>query len=273
MAGMRMLAIAAFLATSSVVAPAAGAPSQEAPMHHDLTPGVELPQVAFTGLDVEDDTLPDVSVSPTALTIRGEVVVPLVDGELAQNDVEDGVIPRLREAAASLPPGRLALQVDRRVPYRTLVRVIHSLHAAGRDQHVLLARAGAHVVSAPIALASSSSSPTSRRSSGVSSGEPDDAELVVSLTRDELRLWSRSGAEGTREHPKLAMHVSSGSGIDLGDLASALAEIRARRGAGEIVVLADGSIAMQSALAVIGAVRATADGAPLYPEVRLASLD
>jgi len=257
---MRMLAIAAILASGVFAdAPAASAPrSQEVPMQHDLTPGVELPQVAFTGLDAEDGTIPDVSVSPTALTIRGDVVLPLVDGELAAGDVEDGMIPRLRDAAASLPAGRLTLQIDRRVPYRTLVRVIHSLRAAGRDQHALLARAGAHVMSAPVALADA----TPPRGG---------AQLVVSLTSDELRLWSRTGAEGTRDHPKLAMQAASG--IDLNDLANALAEIHARRGDGAILVIADGGVAMQRTLEVIGAVRATADGTPLYPEVQLATVD
>ena len=203
-----------------------------------VSPGIELPEVGPTGLDRADRLVADVGVSPSALTVKGRVIAALTDGELAAGDVEGGalgtLIPRVRDAARTLP-ARIALQVDRRVPARTLVRVLGSLQAGGRDDVVILARAGAHQMSAPLATTG-----------------PTSSDLVVSITADALTLSSE----------KLA---------DLEALTLALAESRVQRGdtTTALTVQVDGGVPVQRVVEVIGAVRATRDGAPLYPDVGL----
>ena len=106
--------------------------------------------------------------------------------------------------------------------------------------------------------------------SGDVPADPDGVRLVVSLTANEVRLWSTSGREGTLDAPRLVMRTNPG--IDLAQLTRTLTAIRVDRGSDErsLLVMADGGVAVQRIAETIGAVRATADGAPLYPDVRLA---
>lgn len=230
-----------------------------------MSPGVELPNVANTGLDHARDVTPAIAVSPTALTVRGHTVAALVDGTLDGADVAGGAagtqIPALVAAARALEPGPVALQVDRRIPFRTLVQVLASLHAAGHPQALLLARAGAEVMSAPVALAP-------ELTSDVMLAASPGASLEVQVTIAAVRLVLDTGI--TREE---LVTLTVARGIDLRDLTAALAELRARYGASTgqaIVVRVDGGMPVQAVVDVIGAVRATAEGAPLYPDVVLA---
>jgi biopolymer transport protein ExbD len=151
----------------------------------------------------------------------------------------------------------VVLQVDRRVPSRTLVQVLVSLHVAGHAHARLLARAGAEIMSAPVALA-----PELTRD--VMLAATDGAPLEVEVTTTEIRL-----VRGPWRQPLLTLRLDRG--IDLRELTAALAQLRSQDRSGRVVVVrVDGGIPVQEVVDVIGAVRATAEGAPLYPDVVLA---
>lgn len=228
-----------------------------------VSPGIELPEVSSTGFDRADQLVADIAVSPTALTIRGRELVALKDGRLSAHDVEGGavgvVIPKLRDEAKSFAGKRVVLRIDRTVPFQTMAQVISSLARAGTNQLMLLARSGASQVGAPITLPATNQV-----------GADEGLRLAVSVSSTELELWSMSGREGTLAEPKLAMKANPG--IDLAQLGAALAEIRARSGNGDersITILSDPTVPAQMILEVIGAVRATPEGATLYPDVVL----
>jgi hypothetical protein len=97
-------------------------------------------------------------------------------------------------------------------------------------------------------------------------------KLAVAVTRTEVLLWSLSGLEGTLKDPKLKLPLGQ-----IARLTPALAEIAARRWSGRavppdsqtIIVMADGSVSLQTVAEVCNAVRATPAGTPLFPDIAL----
>lgn len=100
--------------------------------------------------------------------------------------------------------------------------------------------------------------------------EDRDPKIMVSVKRDEISLWSISGLEGTLANPKLVMKPGP-----LDPLRAALAEIVARRFPKEskrsVIVQADKDVELDTVIAIFGAVRADANGRPLFDDIQLAS--
>ena len=103
---------------------------------------------------------------------------------------------------------------------------------------------------------------------------PGPARLFVTVTKDKLLVWSVTGEEGTLRDPKATLAPT-----DTAKLSAVLAEIVQRRwpygvrpaDGNRIVVQADGDIPMQTVASIFGAVRATPDGKPLFPDIMLSS--
>lgn len=101
--------------------------------------------------------------------------------------------------------------------------------------------------------------------------------LVVTATAKELRLWSISGLEGTLSQPKLT--IPRGDAVAMTKLGDALRELVQRRWAGtqrpedsrDILLMAPGETPMQVIAELIAAVRETADGQTLFPDVLLST--
>lgn len=122
-----------------------------------LTPGAELPEVALSGFDAADNAQPTVSSTLSGITVDGKLVAALQDGVVKGEELEGGAlgltITKLAAVADQLDRSkRIMLGFDKRIPYRTLIATLFTLQKSGHTQFGLLARAGAHVVMAPITL-------------------------------------------------------------------------------------------------------------------------
>jgi hypothetical protein len=237
-------------------------------------PGIELPEVPAIGFDPADKLVPVIAVSRTALSVEGTQLVAMKDGQLDPSELTRGaagvVIVALRDALIDRPAGkdaRLVLAVDRQISSRLLAQVVYTAHAARPGVPVLLlARAGARQVAAPVYAPA----PTADSS--------DPVGLVVSVGDAELRVWSTTGTEGTRGEPKAVIALAAPDPD--GRLAAALAEIATRRygdamrapGTTRVTIEAAPEVPVQAVAAAVAAVRRTADGAELFPDVVVISM-
>jgi len=276
---MRLVLIACLVACGSskpVVEPDPTVITTPPPVTTNTSPGIEMPEVPSTGFDRADKAVPQISVSPTALTITSEVIVTLVDGNVGAADLQGGalgmIVTKLREHARDLGAARVILKLDRRTPYLTLLQILSTLQLERISAVSILASSGPQLMSAPIEL-----TPGPNRSGWVRHAVPGTGpspriQPVVALASTELKLFSISGTAGTKEKPALVMKTNPG--IDLVQLGTKLAELRKQhpdKGDTVMVVVAADTMPIQTVLEVIATVRATQDGSPLYPEILLAS--
>jgi hypothetical protein len=104
-----------------------------------------------------------------------------------------------------------------------------------------------------------------------------DLQLVVTISKKEILLWSISGLEGTLQEPKLRIARSDATAA--AQISQALAEIIKRRWVGQsrpetsrsIIFMADGDVAMSTVIEMFGAMRATPDGGVLFPDLLLST--
>lgn len=246
------------------------------PATDTVVPGIELPEIGSTGFDRADRAVAQIAASPTALTVKGKQVIALSDGKVGASDLTGGalgmVIPRLREHTSNFGAAGVTLQLDRRTPYTTLMQIMSTLQAGRLLAVSVLARAGAHTMSAPIALPPGQASAWVRHTVPPDGKPSSHVQPAIALSSSELRLFSISGTAGTLAKPALVMKTNPG--IDLVQLGKKLAELRVRYpdpADQTIVVVADGTLPIQAVLEVIAAVRATPEGKALYPDIVLSS--
>lgn len=276
---MRILLIACLVACGSskpVAEPDPTVIAKPPPVTTNTSPGIEMPEVPSIGFDRADKAMPQISVSPTALTVKGKVVVTLTDAQVGAADLQGGatgmIITKLREHARDLGAARVILKLDRRTSYLTLLQILSTLQLEGIGAVSILASSGPQLMSAPIELTPGPSRSGWVRHAVPGGGPSPRIQPVVSLAASELKLFSISGTGGTKDKPALVM--KSNPGIDLVQLGTKLAELRKKyTDAGDtvIVIAAADSMPIQTVLEVIATVRATSDGKPLYPEVLLGS--
>ncbi len=277
---MRLLLIACLVACGSSKPPAE--PPAEvvtippAPATDTVSPGIELPEVASTGFDRADRPMPQISASPTALTVKGKAVIALSDGKVDAADLTGGalgmIIPKLREHTSDFPTAGVLLKLDRRTPVTTLLQILSTLQASKLIAVSILARAGAQTVSAPIALPPSGASAWVRHTVPPDGKPAPHVQPAIALSSSELKLFSISGKAGTLAKPALLMKTNPG--IDLVELGRKLAELRTKYPYPDdqtMVVVADGTLPIQAVLEVIAAVRSTPEGKALYPDIVLSS--
>ncbi len=206
-----------------------------------ISPGIELARVGPIGLEPADLVVPDVGISPTALTVRGREVVTLRDGHVAN---APGPISALRDALSGRGGEPIAISVDHRIPSHTLVRVLRS----SPSRASLLVRSGAHQMSFDVGA-----KPTT-----------DVPAIVVGVAADQLVVWS-APAIGTALPRRVVL--MRGDDGDLEDLAlgvtrAAMARPDARI---EVVLVPEDSVPFQRVADVVAAVAATDAGARIRP--------
>ena len=258
--------------------------------------GVELPEVAGPGY-VAAPTDPSILVSTHGFVIDGMAILSLTNGDVAPDEKEGGAlgikISRLTTMGGKLTakhvPPPLVIAFDRRLTYQLLLETLFSLKQkeAGWKSFGMLAKVKAKtsMVMVPITLPDRQSRNVVRPGHGlqVGSGKPIAApdeippiELVVSITRDSIMVWSISGLEGSLQVPKGAIARTDPHAME--HLSTTLAEIVHRRWPQQrpddsrtIIVMADGNIPIQTMAETFGAVRAAADGSALFPDILLSS--
>ncbi len=281
---MRALALLLLVACESASPPQ--------PKPPDLLQGVELPVITGAGYEPAVATMPIVVGRHDGLAVGDKSLMGIKDGDVEPAEKQGGAmgmkIPRLSTilgATARAP--RLVVALDKRLSYRLFIEVLYSAKQkeAGWKDFVVLAKANTKVVGVPISLPDRSAASAESLGGHLASVGRDDPEpaasddqpllMFVSLTRDRALLWSATGLEGTLHEPKLALDASDPKALD--KLSAALADIVMRHWGGKprpagttpIVIQADGAVPMQRIAETIGAVRMTADGKPLFPDIQL----
>jgi biopolymer transport protein ExbD len=245
--------------------------------YFDGIPGaaaIPMPIVPDVGLaSLGED--PALTITPTGITVEGMTIVAVRNGDVDPADKEGGTMGRkisrlaqflktLVEVAAKAKPGgpptTLNLIVDPTTPYKLLIDVMFTAKSAPVRTFALVVRAGKATKAIPIVLPDSTALDQSNAA----------IQLVVSITKAHVVLWSFSGQEGSLSQPKLDLPLGRA-----GDVQKALTEIAERRWPGgkdretAIVVMADGPVPMQEVAEVMAAVRTTSDGRPLFTDLRL----
>jgi hypothetical protein len=226
---------------------------------NDPPPSLDVPDVKGPGLVSADGLGPKVTLTKTELAIDGQTIATFT---------AEGTIDRTRlDAAARLLADKvtgdatLAIAVDKAVPYRRLAQLLEAFARAGFRRFGLLTGNNQMIpLDAP--------DPAAANAPGL--------RLVISVDRTQLRLWSVSGQEGTRQQPKLSM--AAGDAVSYEPLTRALAEIVQRRWPlGQerlmvdrmVIVDVDASHSAQSLLSLLAAIRS--DGSrELFPNIVLA---
>lgn len=107
--------------------------------------------------------------------------------------------------------------------------------------------------------------------------EEPPIQLVVAITRNEIQMFSLSGAEGTVQQPKLKIPAKTpGLEYDYRPLTDTALEIVNRRwpdpktrpeSSHEVILMADGDIPYHVVVAVMDALRQNTDGRILFPDI------
>jgi biopolymer transport protein ExbD len=228
------------------------------------------PAVPDVGLDAIADAAV-VELTPTGIVIDGKMIVQVVGGDVDVAEKEGGVqgiaIPRIREYAKALRAAvhdsnrPFIIAADPTTSYRLLIETMFSIKAAGVSDFQLAVDAGGTLKAIPIVLPDAKPAAKGLR-------------MVVAITTGELMVWSLSGSEGTLKKPKLKVAIDR-----VADVQTALAEIADRRWHGgkrpdddrAVLVVADGDVPMKLVAPVLAAVRTTAAGTSLFPDIRLAT--
>ncbi len=272
-------------------------PAVAPPARLALPPGVELAEVVAVGYEPAVGVTPDVVVSLSAITVRGKAIVALDNGAIPAAELEGGAlglkIIKLADVSRQLAgtpdapgsdgsmtfspdgsgpdPRRISLAFDRRTTYRLMISVLYSLKQTRDIKHfAVLARAGNRTVQVPLNL------PDRSAANLLDDRAPQPLSMFVSVSPTEILVWSVSGEEGTLRKPKRSIARSSKTAmIDLGATLAEIVHRRWPRQRGEtdrsIVLQADGNTTMQDVADLLGTLRASADGKPLFPDVLLSS--
>jgi hypothetical protein len=252
------------------------------------------------------DASPMVAVSASAISLDSKVIVPLKNGSVDASDLEGGAlgmrIPRLTQYIESadlsppdgspqvrsfdlsgeLPPP-LNVFAEANVSYRLLFQVIASLRRSKyRQFSLVVASSSGALGSLPLHLPDHT--PRAMAMDESPAPEPGDEplQLIASITKDKIVLWSISGLEGTLMEPKLVIPRDGGgtaaSGYDFNKLRAALEEIAERRWAGkerpneshDFLLQFDGDVPFQIVAAGISATQKTSGGEDLFASTMLA---
>jgi hypothetical protein len=127
------------------------------------------------------------------------------------------------------------------------------------------------------AAAGSAAPPAAAKAPAAAPVEPDAPKLqmVVTVTANDVSVWSISGLEGTLAAPRKRVATGAAAGRDVSAALEDIVKRRWSRGAPrsaanrEIIVIADASVSMQALAEILGAVRASSSGAELFPAVVL----
>jgi biopolymer transport protein ExbD len=202
-----------------------------------------------------------------AITVGGQRVLALTNGSPQSEELEGAgglTIRRLRDFLERLlqtdksDDSPLTIAIDPKLDYKLLLQVISSAQRAGVRDQLLIVVADGQFRGIPIFIPAHASIPH------------DAVGLVVTVTTENVALWSLSGSEGTVDHPKVKTAVPE-------ELQGALEEIESRRwGDGprnaadrRILLMADGDLPVQRIVDILSVLRTARSGHELFPDVML----
>jgi biopolymer transport protein ExbD len=126
---------------------------------------VDVPEVTDVGAAAWTEDGPIANVVPTGIVLEGTSIAPLRDGRFDPADVEGGELgmkvvklakftTALLDARAQkgLPEAEIAVMIDRRLSYRTLVQTLFSMKSSGAKRFAIVARTGNDPVAVPLRL-------------------------------------------------------------------------------------------------------------------------
>jgi biopolymer transport protein ExbD len=216
---------------------------------------VEVPIVAGTGYDALDVNRLSLIATPRSLVIDG-TPIPF-------EHTDDLVIPQIKQVLQQRLAGRakpeLTMFLDRTTPYRSLIEIAVSAREAGVKELYFATQTEAGAVAAPLVL------PTAAEVDAMPG-------IMVSVLEREIRIWSRSGLEGTLANPKRTIAFDHPHALQ--QVTATLDEIVQRwwlpRDLRTVSLQADADVPVQTIAHVIGALRQTADGRVVFSNVALA---
>jgi hypothetical protein len=223
---------------------------------------IDTPTVGGKGFDPIPADGPFIVVATKeAILIDGKSIVPVIDGEIDPAEKMGGAaglsIPKVTKFISDLVtiaggPRETLIALDKAMPYSLFNQLVFSTKDAGVTRFAIAAKSDAGDIILRFVL------PTTLPPSE----PPDDAQPVVTLSGDQIVLWSMSGKAGTVASPK-AKVAHDRAGLD--ELAREAAEIAASwPKTKSIFVIVDGNIPMQRVADVVAAVRTDPNGTPLF---------
>ena len=208
-----------------------------------------------TAVEKVGDVLPDLGAFPLPKELGESPVFVLDDGVYDRDPTgtpvvaleerrlpgADLVVPELlplfndRAERQRTRPFGVDLFVDRDTPFHTFARIIATAQDAGFGRFYLGVKNHQGVRRMPLNI-------------------PDDGvaplDLIVSVTRDRLSVWSLSGEDGTVDAPAIDLPAS-----DYGALASGLDKLVPRGNGAPLIVQVAPDVSYQSVVLIIAALR------------------
>jgi hypothetical protein len=256
--------------------------------------GVDVPVVAAHGLvPLHDAPAMIVVATPKGIMLEGKLVASLRDAAVDPADLEGGAlgmkIAGLTSLAASIPlrdqDPFVLLLLDKQLPALLLHQIVFSVNSAGAFRRFGIAALGDGApMMVPFALPEARSSSSvedalsamKRGGPDANVGPPTPVQPVVTITRDRVILWSKSRILGTLQSPRLTVTDLSAAGPALTE---ELAAFAASRWSGaqrtdrerELIIMPFSDQRLQTVVEVMGAVRADATGAELFPTLLLSA--
>ncbi|MEO8707198.1 MAG: hypothetical protein ABI867_44635 [Kofleriaceae bacterium] len=286
---MTKLALIVLLAACERSAPPSTPAPVPAPKRDVAKVPVDLPVVTKLGYaEISgDDHAMTVVATPSALSVEGKAIASIRNGAFDPAELEGGALgiklPRLTDFTAAFVQAsptttRARLMLDAATPYRVLFSIMYSMKPT-LTRFDLVARVGEDLVTCPVVLPErkqvSSGVDLDQQIRDVRDGKPVppptnvSLKLWVSVTATEVLVWSVSGLEGTLKTPASKLPLTSPSLVT--DLRKVLADIAQRHADRDLVIQADGAVPLQRIAEILGAVRATPTGAPMFVDVVFAT--
>jgi hypothetical protein len=224
-------------------------------------PSLEPAEVSGVGVVPTTQVGPKIVMSKDGISLDGQPMVAIAEDGAVDRKRLEVLTQQLEQKATSDAP--LALTLDATLPYGRVGILLDALAQAGFRNIALLTGSGSTMI--PIELK-----------------EPEEANtgelrMVVTLKKNYVSVWSRSGAEGTRSKPKLAYEL--GGSPDFKPVTRALSDVvqthwpngKSRDDVDKTIVLQVGADKpAQQLLSLAAAVRA--DGSlVLFPGIYLAN--
>lgn len=262
----------------------------ECPLIYQAASETELPTSRLPvaeGAKVSSDIpLTRVAIDARGISLGGKRVVAIDNWKIAEDDMDGKVIEPLKQALRdnALMVGsvsRIGLLADRDAPFELLVGVITSAKALGMTEQFLIVAGDSELGALEVYLPSPKKKPGGDAGAGEEPAEDARIKLVVTLSRERIKLWSLSGKEGSLDAPRLLLEpVNDKPTYDLPVLTAALVEIAGRRWPDpasrpqetkDIAIMVFGDVPVQAVVNVLVAAGHDAEGNELFPRTLLAT--
>lgn len=216
-----------------------------------------------TAIEKVGDVLPDLGAFPLPKELGEDPVFVLDDGVYDHDPTGEPfvalqdrklpgtslIVPELlplfdeRTNGQRTKPFGVDLYIHRDTPFHTFARILATAQEAGFGRFYLGVKNNQGIRRLPLNIPDEGTVPL---------------DVIVSVSGDRLRVWSRSGKHGTADAPAIDLPASS-----YGALASGLDKLVPRDNAAPLTIQVAPEVPYQSVVLVIAALR------PIAPDVRL----